>query len=64
MADNLGSKLDLEDITLNLADCLSISYFLKYTTDVEVNLDSCSIEADGIKMLFSHGQVYQLRALE
>ena len=64
MADNLGSKLDLEDITLNLADCLSISYFLKYVTDIEVNLDSCSIEADGIRMLFSQDQVYQIRALE
>ena len=64
MADNLGSKLDLENLTLNLADCLSISYFLKYATDIKVNLGSCSIEADGIRMLFSQDQVYQLRALE
>ena len=64
MADNLGSKLDLEDLTLNLADCLSISYFLKYVTDIEVIFDNCSIEADGIRMLFSQDEVYQLRTLE
>ena len=64
MADNLGSKLDLEDITLNLADCLSISYFLKYVKDIKLKLESCSIEADGIRMLFSQDQVYQIRAVE
>ena len=64
MADNLGSKLDLAGISLNLADCFSISYFLKCVKDIQVILDSCSIEADGIRVLFSQDQVYQIHALE
>ena len=64
VADNLGPKLGLEQITLNPADCLSINSFLRNATDIELNLQICSIGADGVKMLFSQDQVYQLRVLK
>ena len=64
LAENLGSKLDLEYITLNPADCLSINFFLRNATDIELDLSSCSIGDEGVKMLFSQDQVYKLRVLE
>ena len=64
VAENLGPKLDLCEITLNPADCLSISHFLKYVTDIEADLHECSIDEDGCRMLFSQDQVYQLSILK
>ena len=64
VAENLGPKLDLCEITLNPADCLSISHFLKYVTDIEADLHDCSIDEDGCRMLFSQDQVYQLSILK
>ena len=64
VAENLGPKLDLSVITLNPADCLSISHFLKYVTDIEADLHECSIDEDGCRMLFSQDQVYQLSILK
>ena len=63
VADNLGPKLNLQNITLNPADCLSINCFLRNVTEIEVNLWNCSIGDEGVKMLFSEDQVYQLRSL-
>ena len=63
LADNLGPKLNLTYITLNPADCLSINFFLRNVADIEVYLSGCSIGDEGIKMLFSQDQVYQLRVL-
>ena len=64
VADKLGPKLDLEGITLNPADCLSINFFLRNATEIELNLRLCSIDAEGVKMLFSQDQVYQQRVLK
>ena len=64
VADNLGPKLNLEQITLNPADCLSINFFIRNATDIELNLQVCSIGDEGVKMLFSQDQVYQLRVLK
>ena len=64
LADNLGPKLNLMEISLSSADCLSISCFLKYATNIEANLEYCSISAEDCKRLFSQDQEYHLCALK
>ena len=64
VADNLGAALDLSYITLNRADCLSISYFFKYVAGIKVDFSKCFIDAEGCKLLFSQAQDYRLRFLE
>ena len=64
VADNLGPKLDLQHITLNPADCLSVSFFLRNAINIQLNLSYCSIGTEDVKMLFSQDQVYQLRVLK
>ena len=64
LADSLGPKLNLMEISLSSADCLSINGFLKYATNIEVNLEYCSINAEDCKRLFSQDQEYHLCALK
>ena len=64
LADNLGPKLNLMEISLSSADCLSINCFLKYATNIEANLEYCSISAEDCKRLFSQDQEYHLCALK
>ena len=61
----LNLKLDLSDISLNPADCLSVGYFLTHCKEFEVQvyLRGCSIGDDGCKTLFRRGEVYNLRHL-
>ena len=66
VVDHLELNLNLKGTTLNLADCLSVQYFLTYLEDFNVNLTSCSIDADKCKVLFRQGElgkVYQFRTL-
>ena len=64
VADKLGPKLDLRGITLNPADCLSVNFYLQNVTKIELWLSNCSIGDEGVKVLFSQDQVYQLRVLK
>ena len=66
VVSHLKSKLNLAGTTLNLADCLSVQYFLTYLKDFNVFLDLCSIDTDKCKVLFwkgELGEVYQFRTL-
>ena len=66
VVSHLESKLNLTGTTLNLADCLSVQYFLTYLKDFNIDLTSCSIDADKCKILFRQGElgeVYQFRTL-
>ena len=52
--EQLGSKLNLQDVSLNPSDCLSVGYFLTHTKrDYKVNLVNCSIGVEGCKALFT-----------
>ena len=60
----LNLKLNLKDISLNPADCLSVGYFLTHCKDFTVNLRSCSIGDDECKTLFRRSEVHNLQILE
>ena len=64
VADELKGKLDLNQISLNPADCLSVGYFLTHCTQFEVYLEVCSIDADGCKALLKKDQAYDLRVIK
>ena len=56
----LNLQLNLNGISLNPADCLSVGYFLTHCEGFEVNLSFCSIGDDECKTLFRQGEVYNL----
>ena len=60
----LRGELNLEGISLNLADCLSLGYFLTYCKQFRVHLAQSSIGDDECKVLFRKGQKYDLQYLE
>ena len=52
VAQQLDSRLDLSDTSLNPTDCLSVGFFLAYCQQFDVSLERCSIDDKGCKMLF------------
>ena len=60
----LNLKLNLQGISLNPADCLSVGYFLTHCQEFEVVLSFCSIGSDECKTLLRQGEVYNVRILE
>ena len=58
------SRLILEGISLNPADCLAVGYFLTHCSQFKVELGSCSTGDDGCKTLFRKGAVYDLWSLK
>lgn len=63
VADHLKSRLNLEDTSLNSADCLSIGFFLKETKRFNVNLRQCSISDEECRFLFKEGTTYDIHTL-
>ena len=59
----LHLTLDLSTISLDLADCLSVGYFLTHCKGFEVYIAGCFIGDDECKTLFRRGDVYNLRIL-
>lgn len=54
--DQLGSKLNLQDVSLSPSDSLSVGYFLTHAKrDYKVNLVNCSIGPEGCRSLFKEG---------
>ena len=60
----LKQKLDLSGVSLTLAECYYLGYFLTYCEDFHVDLQSCSIGDDHCKSLFRPGQVYSFQTLK
>ena len=59
--DRLGPKLNLQDVSLNPCDCLSVGYFITHAKhNYKVNLVNCSIGAEGCKTLFRKGKTFHL----
>ena len=63
VAKEFKGQLDLRDISLNPADCLSVGYFLTHCKQSKVLLGGCSIGDDGCQALFRKGQKYDLEYL-
>ena len=64
VADQLDSKLKLDRMTLNLAECFSLQYFLKHLENFEIDLKKSSIDGDTCKALFKPDQAYPIRSLK
>ena len=64
VADQLESKLNLSDITISIAECFSLQYFLTHLENFDIDLVNCSIDGDKCKPLFKPGQVYPFQSLE
>ena len=69
VADQLKSKLKLgssifDSITLSLAGCFSLQYFLKHLENFDVDLNEYSIDGDKCKALFKPDQVYPIKSLK
>ena len=64
VADQLDSKLKLNSITFNLAECFSLQYFLKHLENFEIDLKKCFIDSDKCKALFKPDQAYQFKSLK
>ena len=64
VVEELKGKLNLRNISLSPADCLSVGYFLTHCRQFKVHLGGCSIGDDGCKALFRTGQKYDLQYLE
>ena len=58
VATEFKQKLDLSNINLDPADCLSIEYILTYCKDFEVDLYQCNIDDDCCKTLFKQDGDY------
>ena len=58
------SKLDLYGISLSAYDCLILGNFIAHCKQFDVNLDSCSIHAEGCKTLFRPDAKYNIKSLE
>lgn len=63
VAGHLGSMLNLCNVTLSIADTLSLGYYLFHTKHFELNLYNCFIGEDEAKVLFKPGKTYDLMSL-
>ena len=63
VADQLQSKLNLGRTTLSLAECFSLQYFIKHLENFDIDLASCSTDADKCRTLFKPNQVYSIKSL-
>ena len=64
VAKELKGKLNLQNISLNPEDCLSVGYFLTHCRQFKAYLGGCSIGDDGCKIVFKKGHRYDLEYLE
>ena len=64
VAEELKGKLNLQQISLSPADCLSVGYFLTHCRQFQACLGECFIGDDGCKALFRKGPKYDLQYLE
>ena len=64
VADQLESKLDLNNTTLGIAECFSLQYFLTHLENFDIKLYNCSIDGVKCKALFKPDQIYPFQSLE
>ena len=63
VATGLEGKLNLGQMDLNPADCLSVGYFLTQSGQFQAFLGGCAIDDSSCKALFRKDQIYDLQIL-